>query len=182
MFLSLKSHAERVTPTATDGLHAVANTAVVAWAGRLLCLWEQGPPHALDAETLETAAGWDHLNYLETPACAVSRLRPLLAHTKVWVEDNGRERLVGLSVVGSHFTFYEFDERGDRVATVAVELPFSNPLTHDFSLTEHYYIVAENPVRYEPDVAGALDGSQPALGSILCSFRRPAWHARARAP
>ena len=71
---------------------------------------------------------------------------------------------MGLSVVGSHFTFYEFDERGDRVATVAVELPFSNPLTHDFSLTEHYYIVAENPVRYEPDVAGALDGSQPALG------------------
>ena len=81
-------------------------------------------------ETLETAAGWDHLRYLETPACAVSRLRPLLAHTKVWVEDDGRERLVGLSVVGSHFTFYEFDERGDRVATVAVELPFSNPLTH----------------------------------------------------
>ena len=41
----------------------------------------------------------------------------------------------GLSVVGSHFTFYEFDERGDRVATVAVELPFSNPLTR--RLTEH---------------------------------------------
>ena len=100
-------------------------------------MWEQGPPHALDVETLETAAGWDHLNYLETPACAVSRLRPLLAHTKVWVADDGRERLVGLSVVGSHFTFYEFDERGDRVATVATELPFSNPLTHDFSLTEH---------------------------------------------
>ena len=78
----------------------------------------------------------------------MSRLRPLLAHTKVWVENDGQERLVGLSVVGSHFTFYEFDERGDRVATVAVELPFSNPLTHDFSLTEHYYIVAENPVRY----------------------------------
>ena len=78
----------------------------------------------------------------------MSRLRPLLAHTKVWVQDDGRERLVGLSVVGSHFTFYEFDERGDRVATVATELPFSNPLTHDFSLTEHYYIVAENPVRY----------------------------------
>ena len=78
----------------------------------------------------------------------MSRLRPLLAHTKVWVADDGSERLVGLSVVGSHFTFYEFDERGDRVATVAVELPFSNPLTHDFSLTEHYYIVAENPVRY----------------------------------
>ena len=104
----------------------------------------------------------------------MSRLRPLLAHTKVWVADDGSERLVGLSVVGSHFTFYEFDERGDRVATVAVELPFSNPLTHDFSLTEHYYIVAENPVRYEPDVAGALDGSQPALGpSFVASDDRP---------
>ena len=138
-----------------------------------MCLWEQGPPHALDAETLETAAGWDHLNYLETPACAVSRLRPLLAHTKVWVGDDG-ERLIGLSVVGSHYTFFEFDESGDRVATVATELPFSNPLTHDFSLTEHYYIVAENPVRYEPDVAGALDGSQPALGpSFVASDDRP---------
>ena len=53
---------------------------------------------------------------------------------------------------------------GECAKTIAVELPFSNPLTHDFSLTEHYYIVAENPVRYEPDVAGALEGSQPALG------------------
>ena len=88
----------------------------------------------------------------------MSRLRPLLAHTKVWVRTTGCAALVGLSVVGSHFTFYEFDERGDRVATVAVELPFSNPLTHDFSLTEHYYIVAENPVRYEPDVAGRWTG------------------------
>ena len=37
---------------------------------------------------------------------------------------------------------------GECAKTIAVELPFSNPLTHDFSLTEHYYIVAENPVRY----------------------------------
>ena len=98
----------------------------MAWAGRLLCLWEQGPPHSIDPETLETARTWDHLNYLETPACAVSRLRPLLAHTKVWVADDGRERLVGLSVVGSHYTWYEFDGSGERVATVVRSSPRSS--------------------------------------------------------
>ena len=37
----------------------VANTAVVDWGGRLLALWEMGPPHALDY-ALKTDTKWDH--------------------------------------------------------------------------------------------------------------------------
>lgn len=32
----------------------VANTAVVRWGGRLLCLWEGGSPYQIDGNTLET--------------------------------------------------------------------------------------------------------------------------------
>ena len=79
-----------------------------------------------------------------------------------------QRRVDGVGQLQFHF------RTGECAKTIAVELPFSNPLTHDFSLTEHYYIVAENPVRYEPDVAGALDGSQPALGpSFVASEDRP---------
>jgi len=141
----------------------VANTAVVDWGGRLLALWEMGPPHALDY-ALKTDTKWDHCSYLDFPSSAFSRLRPLCAHTKRWIRDDGEERLVGLSVVGKSFAFYEFDETGAVASTTEHELPFATAVTHDFGLTEKYYVVAENPFRYAPDVLGGMTGGAPALG------------------
>lgn len=37
----------------------VANTAVVRWGGRLLCLWEGGSPYEIDGRTLETIGAVD---------------------------------------------------------------------------------------------------------------------------
>ena len=130
--------------------------------------------------------------YLDFPSSAFSRLRPLCAHTKRWIRDDGEERLVGLSVVGKSFAFYEFDETGAVASTTEHELPFATAVTHDFGLTEKYYVVAENPVRYfrragtrqtgrgdaadgdipwrlarlryAPDVLGGMTGGAPALG------------------
>lgn len=151
----------------------VANTHVVEWAGRLLALWEMGPPHALDRHTLATSGTWEHLSYLkgESRDCAVSRLRPLLAHTKRWAA-GARSRLVALSAIGARYSFYEFDLDGACAATTEADMPFdASSLVHDFAITRDYYVVHENPMRYADNLnAGswstlrALFGAEPAIG------------------
>jgi all-trans-8'-apo-beta-carotenal 15,15'-oxygenase len=49
-----------------------ANTHVVAWGGRLLALWEAGPPHELDPATLATRPGPATLGGLVSPGSAPS--------------------------------------------------------------------------------------------------------------
>jgi 9-cis-beta-carotene 9',10'-cleaving dioxygenase len=39
----------------------VANTSVLRWGGRVLCLWEGGEPYELDPRTLETIGPFDIL-------------------------------------------------------------------------------------------------------------------------
>ena len=142
----------------------VANTCVVEWPpGQLLALWEMGPPHALDAETLRTTKSWSHLEYLATSDCALSRLRPLLAHTKTWT-DGDASTLVGLSALGSSYTFYEFGLDGALASSTEATMPFESSIVHDFAITEDYYVVQENPVVYTGDVGAAL-GAAPMLGN-----------------
>ena len=141
----------------------VANTCVVEWpAGQLLALWEMGPPHALESGTLNTSPSWGHLKYLKTADCALSRLQPFLAHTKRWA-DGEASTLVGLSPVGSTYTFYEFDVRGACASSVAAKMPFDRSLVHDFAITRDYYVVLEAPFLYEPSL-GSLVGADPMLG------------------
>jgi all-trans-8'-apo-beta-carotenal 15,15'-oxygenase len=49
-----------------------ANTHVIAWGGRLLALWEAGPPHELDPATLATRPGPATLGGLVSPGSAPS--------------------------------------------------------------------------------------------------------------
>lgn len=37
----------------------VANTSVLRWSGRVLCLWEGGDPYEVDPRTLETVGAVD---------------------------------------------------------------------------------------------------------------------------
>ncbi len=141
----------------------VANTCIVEWPpGQLLALWEMGPPHALDAYTLSTTKSWTHLAYLQTSDCALSRLRPLLAHTKTWTKGDA-SMLVGLSAVGSSYTFYEFGLDGSLMSRTESIMPFDSSIIHDFAITEDYYVVQENPVLYTADISSVF-GSTPILG------------------
>ena len=151
----------------------VANTCVVEWPpGQLLALWEMGPPHALDAETLRTTKSWSHLEYLATSDCALSRLRPLLAHTKTWT-DGDASTLVGLSALGSSYTFYEFGLDGALASSTEATMPFESSIVHDFAITEDYYVVQENPVVYTGDVGAALGAApMPATGPWSRTSRR----------
>lgn len=46
----------------TKVMKNVANTSVVKWGGRLLCLWEGGEPYEIESRTLETLGKVDVIN------------------------------------------------------------------------------------------------------------------------
>lgn len=137
------------------GPRNVANTTVVPWAGRLLCGWEGGRPHALDATTLETLGEHDFEGALPEGA--------FLAHMRI---DARARRLVGLSLTMGRFTgltFREFDEAGRPVATREAQLP-ALVMAHDFFVTPRWYVVAGNLLRMR---LGALLGSLMGAGTLL---------------
>lgn len=46
----------------TKVMKNVANTSVLKWGGRLLCLWEGGEPYEIELETLDTLGKFDMIN------------------------------------------------------------------------------------------------------------------------
>ncbi|MES2639960.1 MAG: carotenoid oxygenase family protein [Myxococcota bacterium] len=140
------------------GPRNVANTTVVPWAGKLLCGWEGGRPHALDPVTLDTLGEADFGGDLPPGA--------LLAHMRV---DPVARRIVGLSLgMGRHtsLTFREFDAAGRSVATKAVTVP-SVLLAHDFVMTPRWYILAGNPLTIDfPAFLAAKLGAGTLLQAV----------------
>ena len=128
-----------------------------------MALWDLGPPHALESDTLQTINTWSHLKYLGTSNCPLSRLRPLLAHTKIWTNGD-MSTLIGLSVLRSSYTFYEFGLDGSLISSIIKDMPFDISIIHDFAITKDYYVIQENPVIYKGEV-GAVLGATPIFGN-----------------
>lgn len=136
----------------------VANTTIFRHRDRLLAGWEGGAPYALDPDTLETLG--------EALFGGVIAGQATLAHMR---RDPRNGRLVLASVANGPRAKVVFRELGDgdRVEhTHAVELP--GPFfCHDFALTEHFLVVAGNPLRLVPRrVLGWLAGRSTLLRAL----------------
>jgi carotenoid cleavage dioxygenase-like enzyme len=142
-----------------DGPRNVANTTVVPWAGRLLCGWEGGLPHAIDPETLETRGPEGFGGALPPGA--------VLAHMRV---DAPRDRLVTLTLgMGrtTKLTFRELDRSGHLVGAREVSIPGSL-FAHDFFVTPHWYVLAGNPLAID---VGAFVRARLGAGDLLQAIR-----------
>jgi len=139
----------------------VSNTSVVLAGGRLLSLWEGGPPTALDPATLETRGIEDF----------GGALKAFSAHPRT---DPDTEELFNFGIdygATTTLTPYRLD-RGvlTRLAPVALPYPVMN---HDFVLTERYMVFCLGPIMVRPlrfvlglaSFDGALhwDGAKPTL-------------------
>jgi len=71
----------------------VANTSVLRWGGRVLCLWEGGEPYELDPRTLETIGPFDILGRLATGGEAArdddSSEAARLGRRRPWLQEAG---------------------------------------------------------------------------------------------
>ncbi|MCS6781722.1 MAG: carotenoid oxygenase family protein [Gloeomargarita sp. SKYBB_i_bin120] len=159
-----------------------ANTSVLPLPDRLLALWEGGPPHQLDRQSLQTL-GLDLLGSL-TPTS------PYSAHPK---RDPTSGEIYNFGVsLGWHATLHLY--RSDRYGRIQkrAQVPLEGfPLIHDFALAGPYLVFFIPPVRLnltplilnQKSYSEALEW-QPHLGTQILIIDRENFQVvtRAQAP
>jgi carotenoid cleavage dioxygenase-like enzyme len=151
----------------TDG---VANTNIVAHAGKLLALEEGHAPIAIDPKTLETIGVFDFGGRLRGPMTAHPHLDPGSGELLSFANFHGR-RFDGA------LHFHVIDRHGELTRTERVEGPYP-ALVHDFAFTDAHvvFVVCPTtvsvgrldaggpPIAWEPE-RGAFVGVMPRSGS-----------------
>jgi len=116
----------------------VSNTSVVMEHGRLLSLWEGGPPWELDPETLDTRGIADHGGVLKAFS-AHPRIDPVTGELFNFGIDYGARTTL---------TPYSID-RGIVTRLPAVVLPYP-VMNHDFVLTARHLAFCLGPILVSP--------------------------------
>jgi carotenoid cleavage dioxygenase len=136
-----------------------ANTNIVWHAGRLLALWEGGPPHALDPVTLETLGPHDFAGQLQGPMTAHPKLDP----------ENGEMCFFGYGFEPPFLRYHVADARGRLLRSVPVDAPWAS-MVHDFVVTPRHVIFPIFPatIRMENvERTGSPIGWEPELGARI---------------
>ena len=141
-------YGEPRTPDTHSDLHfSLANTNVMAYAGRIFALVENALPVELDRE-LNTIGPYDFGGSLATP---------FTAHPKVCA-DTGELHFFGYRVQPPYLT-YHVAHRSARLLR-SLEIPVKAPtMVHDMALTTGHVIFLDLPVVF--DLAMAQQGTMP---------------------
>ncbi len=116
----------------------LANTNVVAHAGHLYALWEGGPPHEIDPDTLETLGVrrfGGQLRWLGAYSAHPSRCPRTGAMFNFGVELFPRP----------HLRIYRTDRRGALRHFRSAPMPYA-AMVHDFAITERYLVFVVSPI------------------------------------
>ena len=140
---------------------SVANTSVVAHAGRMFALVEAALPMRIGRE-LETLGYEDFGGRLTTP---------FTAHPKV-CPDTGEMHFFGYRPMPPFLTYHVADAAGALVRSLPVPLP-SPVMMHDFALTRGHVVFMDLPVVFDMNLAmqGTMpftwsDAHEPRLGVL----------------
>jgi carotenoid cleavage dioxygenase len=136
-----------------------ANTNIVWHAGRLLALWEGGPPHALDPVTLETLGPHDFSGRLQGPMTAHPKLDP----------ESGEMCFFGYGFEAPFLRYHVADAQGRLLRSVAIDAPWAS-MVHDFVVTQQHVIFPIFPatIRMENvERTGSPIGWEPELGARI---------------
>ncbi|PPD80967.1 hypothetical protein GOBAR_DD22101 [Gossypium barbadense] len=135
----------------------VANTSVLKWGGKLLCLWEGGDPYQIESETLDTVGSFNVIN--ESPA--------------IRRETGARNRLLAVTcnaedmlLPRSNFTFYELDSNFNLLQKQEFNIP-DHLMIHDWAFTDTYYILFGNRIKL--DIIGSMTavcGLSPMISAL----------------
>jgi carotenoid cleavage dioxygenase-like enzyme len=112
-------------------IRSTANTNIVYFNGNLLACKEDGPPFAMNPETLETIGLWDFDGQLESAT--------FTAHPK-FDPKTGEMVCFGYEAKGDgtpDVCYYTFDAHGKLLQTVWLISPVV-AMIHDFAVTENY--------------------------------------------
>ena len=131
-----------------------ANTNIVWHAGRLLALWEAGPPTELDPLTLETRGLHDFDGALVRkidPGLAGNEdgIVPgiMTAHPKM-DPDTGEMHMFGYSPIPPHLIYMVVDREGRLVRSEEIDVPFAS-MMHDFIVTDEHVVFPVFPAAFD---------------------------------
>jgi carotenoid cleavage dioxygenase len=136
-----------------------ANTNVVWHAGRLLALWEGGPPHALDPVTLETFGPHDFAGRLQGAMTAHPKLDP----------ESGEMCFFGYGFAPPFLRYHVADAQGRLVRSVEIDAPWAS-MMHDFVVTRRHVIFPVFPATIQIESVaqgGSPIGWRPELGARI---------------
>jgi carotenoid cleavage dioxygenase-like enzyme len=136
-----------------------ANTNIVWHAGRLLALWEAGPPHSLDPVTLETLGPHDFGGKLVGPMTAHPKLDP----------ETGEMGFFGYAFTPPFLRYHVADAQGRLVRSIDIDVPWAS-MMHDFVMTPRHVIFMLFPatIRLENvERTGSPIGWEPELGARI---------------
>ena len=150
-FTNTDPRAEGVFPNA-------ANTNIIWHGGKLLALWEAGPPHELNPHTLETIGPYDFDGKLSGP---------MTAHPKI--DPETRELLFfGYSPFPPYLRYYVADAEGKITRSEDIDVPMPT-MMHDFIATREHVIFMVFPAtfRFENFASGTPIRWEPELGTKI---------------
>ena len=139
-------------PSVKNIERTVSNTNVVAHAGQLLAMKEDGPPYAMDPRTLETRQLWDWHGRMKATS--------FTAHPKI---DPATGELVGYAYAAKggdsrDIAFYSFDRQGRMPRELWFQGPHAS-MIHDCGVSERYTVL--------PMIPQMMDVERIRRGGIL---------------
>ncbi|MBD5656065.1 MAG: carotenoid oxygenase family protein [Candidatus Eremiobacteraeota bacterium] len=134
---------------AGDLRDAVANTNVIAHAGRILTLVENGLPYRID-DGLRTIGAYDFGGRLQTPMTAHPKICPTTGEMYFF----GAQWSPALPAL----TFHRADANGELIESRTIEVG-AHTMMHDFAITERHVLFLDLPVVF--DIERAKAGTMP---------------------
>ncbi len=123
-----------------------ANTAIVAHAGRLMCLEEIGLPYEIDPADLSTRGPYDFAGALSGAMTAHPKIDPV----------TGEMLFFGYNVLGPYLTYHVVDAQGTLTRSEVIDVPGA-AMMHDFQVTATHVVFMFLPILFSLDLALAGD-------------------------
>lgn len=130
-------------PSVRNVIRTTSNTNIVFWRGVMLACKEDGPPYALDPDTLETIGRYDFDGQVTAPT--------FTAHPKI-DPDTGNMLCFGYEAgddgndTSREIVYYEIGADGKKLTEVWFEAPFCGYM-HDFGFTKNHIILPLTPLK-----------------------------------
>lgn len=124
-----------------------ANTSVLAFRDRLLCLEEVGLPYEVSREDLSTLGPYDFAGELKTPMTAHPKIDPV----------TGELVFFGYGVLEAALTYHRVDPSGALVQSEKIPLPKA-VMMHDFQITPTHVVFMDLPIVFDIDLAIGGEG------------------------
>ena len=159
---------------ASEGVSGNAsNTSVIWHAGKLLSLWEAGPPYELDPATLETIGVWDYDGKFKRERFGSLAPDILTAHPKL-DPDTGECLAFGYSPLPPFLVYHVVDSDGKLIRSEEIEVPFAS-MMHDFVISAEHALFPIMPAAFDFEAVaetGSALNWQPERGSHIGILRR----------